>query len=94
MEKLSIVTGVSIMVDGKIEALDTAQKPEISVFGTSSMHEVFFLLAQKHGERRSKHESIPDFHQKRILHIFTDKLTLCETFMVCRTHSIRFLALR
>ena len=46
MDEAEYCNRVSIMVDGRIEALDTPKKLK-SDFGVSSMDEVFYLLARK-----------------------------------------------
>jgi ABC-2 type transport system ATP-binding protein len=46
MDEAEYCNRVSIMVDGRIEALDTPGKLK-SDFGASSMDEVFYLLARK-----------------------------------------------
>jgi ABC-2 type transport system ATP-binding protein len=46
MDEAEYCNRVSIMVDGRIEALDTPKNLK-SAFGVSSMDEVFYLLARK-----------------------------------------------
>jgi ABC-2 type transport system ATP-binding protein len=46
MDEAEYCNRVSIMVDGRIEALDTPKNLKLS-FGVSSMDEVFYLLARK-----------------------------------------------